>query len=99
MCSFLLDLRTNRQATSRGTYNSMRDIKVAPNTSSNHPNGSYEESTLEVPEYSYGVKRPYVIQRPIEAQEFGYSAPSEQTSYNGSGGTQLHGGYGNGSGI
>lgn len=38
-------------------------------------------------EPSYDSARPYKVQRPIEAQQFGYSAPSEQTSYGGGGGT------------
>lgn len=37
-------------------------------------------------EPSYDSARPYKVQRPIEAQQFGYSAPSEQTSYGGGGG-------------
>lgn len=37
-------------------------------------------------EPSYDAARPYKVQKPIEAQQFGYSAPSEQTSYGGGGG-------------
>lgn len=33
--------------------------------------------------------RPYKVQKAIEAQQFGYSAPSEQTSYGGGGGAGL----------
>lgn len=43
----------------------------------------YLEPSLEFPEYSHEVKRPYRVQRPIEAQDFGYAAPSEQTRYDG----------------
>ena len=35
---------------------------------------------------SYDIARPYKVQKPIEAQQFGYSQPSEQTSYGGGGG-------------
>ncbi|CAF9902911.1 MAG: hypothetical protein ALECFALPRED_000066 [Alectoria fallacina] len=35
---------------------------------------------------SHDAARPYKVQKPIEAQQFGYSAPSEQTSYGGGGG-------------
>ena len=37
-------------------------------------------------ESSHDAARPYKVQKPIEAQQFGYSAPSEQTSYGGGGG-------------
>lgn len=36
---------------------------------------------------SHDAARPYKVQKPIEAQQFGYNAPSEQTSYGGGGGT------------
>ena len=36
---------------------------------------------------SHDLARPYKVQKPIEAQQFGYSTPSEQTSYGGGGGT------------
>ena len=48
----------------------------------------YESEGIETA-YSYGrepshdVARPYKVQKPIEVQQFGYSAPSEQTSYGG----------------
>ena len=34
----------------------------------------------------HDVARPYKVQKPIEAQQFGYQAPSEQTTYGGGGG-------------
>lgn len=34
---------------------------------------------------SHDIQRPYKVQRPIEAQRFGYSHPEEQTSYGGGG--------------
>lgn len=51
----------------------------------------YESEGIETA-YSYGREtshdfaRPYKVQKPIEAQQFGYSAPTEQTSYGGGGG-------------
>ena len=95
VCSFLLDLRINRQEASRGIYNPMGDIKVPPYVSSNRPGEQYEEPGLEIPGYSPGAKRPYVVQRPIEAQDCEYSAPSEQTAYDGDLGMQRHHSYGN----
>ena len=51
----------------------------------------YESEGIETAythrEPSHDAARPYKVQRPIEAQQFGYSAPSEQTSYGGGGGT------------
>lgn len=38
-------------------------------------------------EPSHDAARPYKVQKPIEAQHFGYSAPSDQTSYGEGGGT------------
>lgn len=52
----------------------------------------YESEGIETA-YSYGrdpshdLARPYKVQKPIEAQQFGYSAPTEQTSYGGGGGS------------
>ena len=74
----------------------MQDFKTAPNVTSDVLHESYGESALEIPEFSHEVKKPYKVQRAIQAQEFGYSAPSEQTSYDGVGGMHLHGGYANG---
>ena len=54
----------------------------------------YESEGIETA-YSYGREsshdfaRPYKVQKPIEAQQFGYSAPTEQTSYGGGGGSGL----------
>lgn len=76
----------------------MQDIKTAPNVTSNVLHESYGESSLEIPKFPDEVK-PYKVQRAIQAREFGYSAPSEQTSYDGVGGMHLHGGYANGHGV
>ena len=38
-------------------------------------------------EPSHDDAKPYKVQKPIEAQQFGYSVPTEQTSYGGGGGT------------
>ena len=35
---------------------------------------------------SHELARPYKVQKPIEAQRFGYQVPSEQTTYDGAGG-------------
>ncbi|KAL9118440.1 MAG: hypothetical protein Q9187_005015 [Circinaria calcarea] len=96
--SLLLDVRVNRKVASRGTYNSMQDIKAPPNLTPDVLHESYGQASLEFPESSH-VKKPYKVQRPIEAQDFGYSAPSEQTSYDGVGAMHLHGGYANGHGV
>lgn len=51
----------------------------------------YESAGIETA-HSYGrepshdLARPYKVQKSIEAQQFGYSAPTEQTSYGGGGG-------------
>ena len=45
-----------------------------------------EEASYHQREPSHDLARPYRAQRTIEAQQFGYSAPSEQTSYGGGGG-------------
>ena len=49
----------------------------------------YRKPSLEFPEYSHEVKRPYRVQKTIEAQNFGYAAPSEQTTYDGAGARAL----------
>lgn len=40
---------------------------------------------LEVPEYTHEGKGSYKAQKPIEANQFGYAAPTEQTRYDGAG--------------
>ena len=42
---------------------------------------------IHVREPSHDLARPYKVQRPIEAQKFGYAQPEEQTSYGGGGGS------------
>ena len=55
--------------------------------------GRHAESEVDIasPGYSnvgerHEMERPYKVQKPIEAQHFGYQAPSEQTTYAGGGG-------------
>ncbi|CAF9907282.1 MAG: hypothetical protein HETSPECPRED_007089 [Heterodermia speciosa] len=48
-----------------------------------------DDVVLRSPEHnstSHELARPYKVQKPIEAQQFGYQAPSEQTTYDGAGG-------------
>ena len=78
----------------------MQDVKKAV-PGENYSDGARAVPLLEVPEFSYEVRKPYKVQQTIEVDHFGYSAPSEQTSYDGAGAVHLHlhGGYGNGAGI
>lgn len=93
-----LDVRTHKQATKLGKYNQMLDIK-APNgavrsSSPFHASGNEWDTGFGdggmggngVRALSHDGARPYKVQKPIEAQQFGYAAPSEQTSYGGGGG-------------
>jgi hypothetical protein len=41
------------------------------------------EQPLQSPEWAHEAKGTYKTQRPIEVNQFGYSAPSEQTAYDG----------------
>ena len=99
-----LDVHTQRSMTRLGAYDQMgmgaSDLKRALQArSSAAANGSeadladathgYRAPSLEFPEYSHEIKRPYRVQRPIEAQHFGYTAPSEQTRYDGASATAL----------
>ena len=45
---------------------------------------------LEVPEFSHEVKKPYKVQQTIEVEHFGYSAPTEQTTYDGAGAVHMN---------
>lgn len=80
----------------------MEDVKMqnmnSPTAqSTENLNESYQDRDLPV--YPHEMKKAYRPQEVIEAQHFGYRAPSEQTAYDGAGGVELHGGYGNGHGI
>ena len=70
----------------------MLDVKGPTNVRSSSPfqasTANLHESHPGVPEIqvrepSFDGQRPYKVQRPIEAQRFGYSQPVEQTSYAG----------------
>ncbi|MCJ1478412.1 hypothetical protein MMC13_007092 [Lambiella insularis] len=106
--ALVLDILMHRQTSHRGSYNPMQDHKPIshPIFSDNptQPRTAYREPSLEFPEYSHEVKKPYRVQKPIEVQHFGYTAPTEQTSYDGAAADQgdlglskgMHNGYGNG---
>lgn len=78
--ALLIDLRSRRISRRRGTYNPMLDEKTpfAPVTTTH--NSSPDSYQL------HDISRPYKAQRPFEAGHFGYSAPSEQTTYDGGAG-------------
>ncbi|MCJ1404472.1 hypothetical protein MMC11_007698 [Xylographa trunciseda] len=92
LCALILDIHTHRSASHLGAYDSMRDPSNHDSKTNLHPvpifsdspnTPSYREADLEIPEFSYEEKRPYRVQKPIEAGQFGYAAPTEQTSYAG----------------
>ena len=85
-----------RQVATRGSYGNM-EKHGAPGIWSD--NMDDQDHSLDYTEHSHESKKPYRVQRPIEGKDFGYSVPSEQTSYGGDEGIQLHGGYSNGHGI
>ena len=95
MLALALDVRVERQTKARGKYNQMLDIKRPTNLRSSSPfgqaNGS-EVPAINVRAPSSDAQRPYKVQRPIEARNFGYAQPEEQTSYGGGGDL----GYGSG---
>lgn len=95
MFALVLDIRAHLQQNNRGTYDTMGNSKPIPGLHPGLHSENYREPSLEFPEYSHEAKKPYKAQRPIEAQRFGYSAPSEQTAYDGYGGTQLYGAHDN----
>lgn len=85
-----LDIRVQRSSTQLGKYNQMLDVKAPTNVRSSSPFHSGEDEA--VPEIhvrgpSQDIQRPYNVQRPMDTQRFGYSAPEEQTSYGGGGGS------------
>lgn len=96
LIAIALDFRTHRKATQLGKYNQMLDIK-APNggvrsSSPFHTGNEWDTGFGDGGNSGNGARaashdgaRPYKVQKPIEAQQFGYAAPSEQTSYGGSG--------------
>ena len=72
----------------------MLDVKAPSNVHSGSP---FQASTMNLNEHvdnvpeiqvrspSHDLQRPYKVQKPYEAQRFGYSHPEEQTSYGGGG--------------
>ena len=68
-------------------YNQMADIKT-PIVRESEVNGAgFEDQQLRHGEgwdrRSHDGARAYKLQKPIEAKQFGYEAPSEQTKYAG----------------
>ncbi|MCJ1380096.1 hypothetical protein MMC17_003199 [Xylographa soralifera] len=91
LAALILDIHTHRATSHLGAYGSMHDphhdsknlLHPAPNFSDNPNTPSYREPDLEFPDFSHETKQPYRVQKPIEAGQFGYAAPTEQTSYAG----------------
>lgn len=85
--ALLLDVRVERQSMARGKYNHMLDIKGPTHLRSSSPFGGQNEGgevpTINVRAPSSDAQRPYKVQRPIEARNFGYAQPEDQTSYGG----------------
>lgn len=79
--SLVLDIRTRRISHQQGTYNSMQDVKISLPKSSQHDTVSPYSESNGGRSLSHETLRPYSVQRPMEAQQFGYSMPSEQTTY------------------
>ncbi|KAI9878707.1 MAG: hypothetical protein M1830_010751 [Pleopsidium flavum] len=82
--ALVLDITVRRRQASRGTYNAMQDVKLA----ANDPIDPYQPGG-DMPAQPFDIARPYRAQQP---QQFGYTVPAEQQSYD----TGYHHGYGNG---
>lgn len=87
----ILDLALVRKSKERGVYNQMADRKVQI-TVQEEEVGRSELDGEPRPDTKFGEgwdrrshegARQYKIQKPIEAKQFGYEAPSQQTSYGG----------------
>ncbi|MCJ1406265.1 hypothetical protein MMC19_000330 [Ptychographa xylographoides] len=95
LLALTLDILTHRQSAQLGAYNSMGGASARVSIiktplqafsdlhSDPAMDSPYREPDLEIPEFSHDMKKPYKTQRPIEVAQFGYAAPSEQTSYGG----------------
>jgi hypothetical protein len=63
------------------------DFSVQPHVGEENdgfgPAPAHREPGIEFPEYSHEAKRPYKTQRAMEAEQFGYRVPEEQTAYEG----------------
>jgi len=90
----VLDVYTVRSSRHRGSYNPMAEAKISHPRSASTDRLNARGPSLEYPEYSHEVKQPYKAARPIESQQFDYSAPAEQTSYDGAAGASHLGGGG-----
>jgi len=62
---------------------SYHDGPAATTTSYSDMDIDTREQPLQSPEWAHEAKGTYKTQRPIEVNQFGYSAPSEQTAYDG----------------
>ena len=84
-----LDLRVRKGMKERGMYNQMTDFKAPVEGTRRESEPAHDKREDEWETLSRGAShdgtRPYRMQRPIEARQFGYEAPSEQTSYSGGG--------------
>ncbi|KAL8650688.1 MAG: hypothetical protein Q9210_003681 [Variospora velana] len=84
LLALLLDVTTYRTSTQLGKYNQMQGLDVkrsVPSISAPIPQYDQLGSPRADDTGDLGDQKPYRVQESIEVQHFGYSAPSEQTSY------------------
>ena len=85
----------------------MRDSKTSVQIFHGNQHDVFNDAGIEIPDLSHHERKPsYKAYNPIGANQFGYAAPSEQTSYDGGHGSShlpapshQGGGYSNGSGY
>lgn len=97
MAAALLDWRVLRKSKDRGFYDQMDDSKLQVAAAKHAPDdrrgskGAFEAQELQMfghhgegwERRSHEGARAYKLQKPIEAKQFGYEMPSEQTTYAG----------------
>ncbi|KAL9012915.1 MAG: hypothetical protein Q9173_002356 [Seirophora scorigena] len=84
LLALLLDVTTYRTSTQLGKYNQMQGLNVkrsAPIISAPISQDEPLRSPRAGNTGDLGVQKPYRVQKSIEVQHFGYSAPPEQTRY------------------
>ena len=84
ICALILDVSVKRKSRERGAYNSMGGEKKTIGIRQSEPHmGGHELRDFgeSWERRSHEGARTYKVQRPIEAKQFGYDAPLEQTSY------------------
>ncbi|KAL8853941.1 MAG: hypothetical protein Q9221_001249 [Calogaya cf. arnoldii] len=85
LLALFLDVQTRRQSTQLGRYNAMHEPDVKRSIPIiSRPEPQYEPFSSQHAEQDsgdLGDRRPYKVQESIEAEHFGYSVPTEQTSY------------------